>query len=325
MANNRNTFIDFVKFVLIYIVTLGHTVQMIGYKNDPSFWNDIVFKSIYSFHMPLFIAISGYFTYFSLKKRTPFLFVKNRVISVLIPILCWTALQFLILTCVEKSYPKNIELYWFLWSVFIYSILAAVIKLLRINYMIGWGIVLILFFFVKFESRTLTLVFTLIPFFSLGFLLAMIDLQPIIKKLRKIRVLFYLLTLVFVHVWVKSDYIYNTPYNIDYYMINIFRFITGCVVSIAFLFVLYWFYTTIMHQKVHNLVLKIGTNTLVLYLLQATLFHFYTLFFMSQYQDKLYNDFISIVVSIVLLLVMYSIVCLLKKNKVLKKMFIGSD
>jgi len=59
MPKERNTFLDFVKFGLIFLVTLGHTIQMIWYVNDKLFWFDKMFHGIYSFHMPLFMAISG--------------------------------------------------------------------------------------------------------------------------------------------------------------------------------------------------------------------------------------------------------------------------
>lgn len=52
----RNTRLDSVKFVLIFVVVLGHMVEC-G-TND--IWNAKVHTLIYSFHMPAFIYVSGY-------------------------------------------------------------------------------------------------------------------------------------------------------------------------------------------------------------------------------------------------------------------------
>lgn len=68
---HRDTYWDTVKALLIFLVTLGHSVQFFIYHgwNMKGFWDDPVFKSIYLFHMPLFMLISGYFAAKSLAKR----------------------------------------------------------------------------------------------------------------------------------------------------------------------------------------------------------------------------------------------------------------
>lgn len=59
----RNLLIDVLKGIATLAVLLGHAIQrglIVGYENN------IIFKIIYSFHMPLFILLSG----FSLCKYT---------------------------------------------------------------------------------------------------------------------------------------------------------------------------------------------------------------------------------------------------------------
>lgn len=53
--NSRNHFLDMAKGVAIILVVIGHTIQ---YRN-PDFDNQLWFRVIYSFHMPLFIFLSG--------------------------------------------------------------------------------------------------------------------------------------------------------------------------------------------------------------------------------------------------------------------------
>jgi fucose 4-O-acetylase-like acetyltransferase len=53
----RLSFIDSMKFVLIFFVILGHMLEC----NRDSSFNMKVYAFIYSFHMPAFILLSGYF------------------------------------------------------------------------------------------------------------------------------------------------------------------------------------------------------------------------------------------------------------------------
>lgn len=57
---NRNTKIDSVKTILIFLVILGHALQNrgVGMMNDINMCAKTI---IFAFHMPLFILISGYF------------------------------------------------------------------------------------------------------------------------------------------------------------------------------------------------------------------------------------------------------------------------
>ena len=69
----RNKFVDVLKATAIFLVVMGHCIQY-GSGNDYyvecTFFENSLFKFIYSFHMPLFMLISGYLFAFSLKKRT---------------------------------------------------------------------------------------------------------------------------------------------------------------------------------------------------------------------------------------------------------------
>lgn len=58
MNKGRDIGFDMVKLITIFLVIVGHIIQFIGIN-----WYDYfgVEKFIYSFHMPLFIIISGYF------------------------------------------------------------------------------------------------------------------------------------------------------------------------------------------------------------------------------------------------------------------------
>ncbi|MCI8307054.1 MAG: acyltransferase family protein [Lachnospiraceae bacterium] len=58
MVYNREYKYDNMKAVLIYLVVLGHMLSKFAIGNDTA---DIIYKIIFSFHMPAFLFVSGYF------------------------------------------------------------------------------------------------------------------------------------------------------------------------------------------------------------------------------------------------------------------------
>ncbi len=55
----RDSSLDFIKFLLVLLVVFGHCVQYTYIKFGLNFDDSIIFRYIYSFHMPLFMFISG--------------------------------------------------------------------------------------------------------------------------------------------------------------------------------------------------------------------------------------------------------------------------
>ena len=63
----RDIYWDIIKGVAIFLVVLGHSLQY--FYIDSAYSNtDFLFSFIYSFHMPLFMVVSGYFAYSSFSK-----------------------------------------------------------------------------------------------------------------------------------------------------------------------------------------------------------------------------------------------------------------
>ena len=70
VMKKRNEFIDILKGYAIILVVLGHSLQYgCGLLPNNQFFSNNIFKIIYTFHMPLFVLISGYLFYFSEKKK----------------------------------------------------------------------------------------------------------------------------------------------------------------------------------------------------------------------------------------------------------------
>lgn len=58
---NRSENIDVIKGEGILLVVVGHIIQYVICKENA--FNNVIFSVIYSFHMPLFMFVSGYLSY----------------------------------------------------------------------------------------------------------------------------------------------------------------------------------------------------------------------------------------------------------------------
>ena len=77
----RNPFFDILKGYAIFLVVLGHVIQCFY----PNWERNVLELFICSFHMPLFIAVSGYFFLNSVKRKTPCDFFKSKFQHLMIP------------------------------------------------------------------------------------------------------------------------------------------------------------------------------------------------------------------------------------------------
>ena len=120
----RLEYVDIMRGIAITLVVAGHVIQFNGIPT-----NNSTFEFIYSFHMPLFFAISGYI----IQKVTKIeswqqygKFLKKKIIAIAVPFLVWTLLidNFFLK---EDWYIPNVEqvmhklqypMLWYLKSLF---------------------------------------------------------------------------------------------------------------------------------------------------------------------------------------------------------------
>ena len=85
----RLCYIDNLKAFLIVLVVVGHCIQSFL----PNYESNILFRFIYSFHMPLFIFVSGYVSY---KSQLTWNSVGRRFKQLMIPFFAWAVVKALI-------------------------------------------------------------------------------------------------------------------------------------------------------------------------------------------------------------------------------------
>ena len=71
IEKKRNDYVDYLKGICILFVLLGHCFEYgngVAFLSNGLYWDNPLMKTIYTFHMPLFIAINGYLFYTSFVK-----------------------------------------------------------------------------------------------------------------------------------------------------------------------------------------------------------------------------------------------------------------
>ena len=120
MDKERLLWADSLKGLLMLLVIIGHAIQVV-LKGDC--FNNHIWNLIYSFHMPAFVAISGWFSYREKRKKSSYLkSCIRRAHQLLIPYICWSLISCVLggLTLKRLSYiilsPDTY--FWFLWVLF---------------------------------------------------------------------------------------------------------------------------------------------------------------------------------------------------------------
>lgn len=135
---NRIAWLDIAKLVAIYFVIYGHTLQYLQKGIDPHY--NYMWMFVYSFHMPLFMLISGYFSYSVLREDFLTLF-KKKTMQLIVPCVLWGCIWYVLkilfvyngmIDIVNHMSPDIewliMDILWFLKSLFICILLCYIFK-----------------------------------------------------------------------------------------------------------------------------------------------------------------------------------------------------
>ncbi len=120
--NDRLLSFDAVKLLAIYLVIYGHCVQHLlpGFE-----YENYVYLFIYSFHMPLFMMVSGFFSHSSMC-LSYYDFIRKKARQLLLPCITWGGVIILVrfLLCEPQSISTILRNdLWFLKSLFLCMVL----------------------------------------------------------------------------------------------------------------------------------------------------------------------------------------------------------
>ena len=345
MKTGRNLYLDILKFVNIILVIIGHSIQygsgmeyLVGGK---CLYNPI-FSFIYSFHMPLFMLISGYLFYFSCKNKTEneLLFAKAK--QILIPLFCWSFVSLLVhiikIVLGVSSYKLSIIWIlqtilsgfwggpWFLWAIWWSSLSIIIGRKFFKDSPIFYFIICISMFFVPDKDNTAVYKFML-PFFILAYLFNKFDLKNKLEKIYSHKVFGFTILFAFLILLPHFNfdtYIYTTGYyildkNIVYQLHNdCFRFVIGLVGSIAVMCIVHAF-VDVIPLVINRCMAYIGSCTLGIYLVSNYIFDEV----LKHLPIMGLNYWYTLIEVICVLGISLLITLLLKNYKITNKLFLG--
>lgn len=335
-SNPRIIAFDILKFFAIFLVVWGHSIHQFLSSDGSS---NQVYRLIYSFHMSLFMMISGYFSFSSLKKRF-YEFVVRKFLQLIYPCFVWGAISWIFLESISCFHYGNPEFsviglifdyywlsdFWFLKSCFICYCLLYITSHIGMEkkYWVTLSLILsqmITPFFVSF----------MYPCFLVGYELR----QDSSFKEKVVRLNFVIL-LVFVflsffwnqEVWNKSHGIPNTilhlPILVEILFCRFFRLMIGVIGALAVIsFTLHYYNRKNgRYPKMVQMCSEVGKYTLEIYILQTIILErFLGRFLCLDCVNLLFFDyFLSPLISFVLLILCYVIAKLIYKTKHLGKL-----
>lgn len=340
----RNEKIDLIKCIAIFLVVCGHSIQYGSgeavLKNGVFFLNTF-FEFIYSFHMPLFMLITGYLFHFSLKKYKTWEIIKSRISMLLVPICVWSLIPFSIklIDNWEIGIFKMIKLYistavrelWFLWAVFYCSLIVLVIN----RYMKDNIIIYILGFVTTFlitDERNFSLYKYMYPFFVLGYFYGkhgkrMKEWWQQVKN-RKVLILFLLSMYILLFAFYDYDsYIYTSGYSVlgkdvlKQIGIDMYRLIIGFVGSLVVIIFVDNIYSLIKGKKTAGIMTYIGRNSMGIYVISGAIFTYILPEITTNILDI--NYLVVLLESVLIIGISLIINSGLKKNKIISGLFLG--
>lgn len=356
----RNQYLDILRGVAIILMVFGHCFQ---YGNGTEliksgdFFNYKIFQIIYSFHLPLFMLLSGYlFSYTVIRYQDNMAFLKNRVQRTILPIIGWQTFHYLTKAIAMLINQEGLGLgfvrqyirswftdIWFLWAIAYGSIIIYIVrKYLKdsyIIYLLGW----IITFVTPDNLPSLHLYKYMYPFFISGYLFGKNKdkIQEFISKIG-LKYLFagalacYIILFYF---WRLNAYIYMTGYTllnrdsaVKQLVIDMYRMLIGYAGSVAVISGTKLWYEwgvkrvsgTMQGKSVisvtQDLVAKVGQESLPIYILSCEMVHW----FLEAYSDMFYFSYlITILETVIFIGICYWVSIFIRKVPFLYKVMLG--
>ncbi|MFA5894318.1 MAG: acyltransferase family protein [Candidatus Shapirobacteria bacterium] len=281
----RDKVIDVARGIAIILVIIGHSIQY----SVPAFDSNLIFRYIYSVHMPLFMFISGYTLFFS-RNRININFLIKKFNLLVVPFFSWFIISFYLKnTYLTQSFiTRLIQLLkspdyglWFLWVLFliniIFILLFFIIDKLKFyeleDIFIIFGIYLISI--IPTNVLGLHLVKWYIVFFCIGYFVSKFK-TILLKSLVNYQFLAVLLFVPFAYFWNRT-----TPPSFNLYLGNHFTREIVTVITSLYLYLtpltgiatILSVSNIVSKLKYSNIFIFIGGITLEIYSLHTFFLH----------------------------------------------------
>ena len=330
----RNINIDIIKTIAIILVVFGHAIQYgcgQNFISNSLQFNNMLFKVIYSFHMPLFMIISGYLFNKSVQKYDFDVLILKKFKELFIPIVSFSVIEIFIKLIIVG--PQSIvdilsiiiKPLWFLWAVFIISLIMTFInKKLNDSFIIICLLFIITFFLPSFLD--LHLIGFMYPYFVIGYFVNKYSKK---MNIRFNTVIYLLLLLVCLTIYVilfkyynYNSFIYTTGmsilHNFNQFFIDIYRFIIGLIGSSIIIFGV----KLLNIKSTNNLVVTISTNTLGIYAISNLIFK--VIIIVTKSLSGL-NYIVLLLETLFTMIACLIIIKIISKSSIASKLFLGKQ
>lgn len=331
--------LDLLKSLAIYLVIWGHVIQHCLTSNPV---DEPVYRFIYTFHMPLFMVLCGFFSWNSMKMGF-WEMLKKKALTILLPSIVWGGIIFIIVSAVYIFEGKTESLsiflfakllltsYWFLNAVFFCYVIAWI----GVNSKLYTPIWIILS----------VLLIQICPHFNMPlmypcFLIGMF-LKRIINKesFTKLRYLFLLIFIISICFWTKEyagDYEQTleaySPFSIEFTKLLAFRgykFIMGVCASFFLISIFrkhLWNFNG-EYSKVSSLMTQCGLYSMGVYLVQTLLLGYILKKFISfdAMNSLLFNIVVAPVVSFFILIFIVEFIKLVNHKRWFSLLLFGTN
>lgn len=348
----RNQYLDILRGVALIFMVFGHCLQYgngTEFIQTSGFFYNRVFAVIYSFHMPLFILISGYLFSFTVVRCSNWKsFLKNRFERILLPIIGWQTFHYLIkgysiLQNEEITFVNLVIKYvrswftdiWFLWAIIYCSLAVYLVRKYLNDRIYMYFIIMFLTLVTPDNAANLHLYKYMYPFFVSGYLFGKYykDIRQYILKMGIFKLFVAALAgyLVLFHFWRIDSYIYTSGYSlwgkenmVKQFGIDMYRMAIGFAGCAVVVFGIKFLYGYARQQKVAEVFWKmialIGQQSLCIYLLSSEMVHW----FLEDYSDYYHFSYLGTVLeTIILIAICYWISVLISKISILNRVLLG--
>ncbi len=276
---------DLLKLFAIFLVIWGHCIMW--FQNGECAYNPF-FRIIYSFHMPLFMMISGFFSFSSMNLGIH-AFILKKLRTLIYPCIIWGLSLFVIYETTGLINHKNEPLslcvlftdlywlsdFWFLKSCFICYFIAYIgfHSKLKKKYWIPLSIIVS-------QGITTSFVSFMYPCFIIGLLLRLNN--SLMKKIIENYMILLLLFILMLILWDNNAWenSHGIPSNIkdaeiivwiNLISFRIFRHIIGITGALSFIGLFLNFFSKQTNKLLRNNLCEYGRYTLEVYIMQSIL------------------------------------------------------
>ena len=338
----RNEKIDVLRGWAIILVVFGHCMEYASgheFFSVNGIYNNLIFKVIYSFRMPLFACISGWLFGSTIEKYASFDIIRRKAESLIIPIASWITLWMLLnaglsiirgnidfAAWVKGWFGMFLTNFWFLWAIFVCMLLVVVV-----HHFFGDNIGIYLLSIAGMLVIPDSEVFAgggagtkfLYPFFVSVYLMR-IHKVDLAEKVYRYKVIICIAFIVLLGLYQFDTYIYVSGFDIygnlswvQYIGYDLQRYGIGCAGSTIMLLVVWKFYR---QNLIHKIISAIGRESIGIYILSSKIISGVCY---SVFKAERVNYILDIILTVGILVICHAAIYIIKKVPLANKMLLG--